>query len=132
MRINKNDVLVNIAKLIKVARMNERDFCPVSGTRYQYNMIWTTWHNKATMLTPAPMPMARWFAYEYYMRYPTNLSWIPFSCLARTIGRRTIDLSVRYIKSHLQLCVRIAACQLTKTIEIHFKYTPYESLHYFG
>lgn len=43
-------------------------------------MIWTAWRNEATMVTPAPMPVAQRFAYEYYISYPSNLSWIPFSC----------------------------------------------------
>jgi len=85
-RINMNDILLDIAKLIKVARMNKEYFCFVSDSRCQNNMIWTAWHNKAMMVTPAPMSVARQFAYEYYISIPSNLSWIPFSCSARLLA----------------------------------------------
>lgn len=71
-------------------------------------MIWTAWRNEATMVTPAPMPVARRFAYEYYISYPSNLSWIPFSCSKHDYRPSDHRFIVWYVKSRVQFCARTA------------------------
>lgn len=104
-RVNTDDVLVDIAKLIEVARMNEGYFCLVSDGR----TIWYERHG-AMKRRWSRLRRCQWHdgsLMNIIYRYPSNLSresLFPAQHDYRPSDHRFI---VRYVKSRVQFCARI-------------------------